>query len=386
MKTITIFDTTLRDGEQAPGFSLNSTEKLEMARQLARLGVDVMEVGFPASSPEDFESVKQIAREVGQGPTAPIICGLARARRDDIDRCWEAVKDASHARIHVFLATSEVHMKYKLRMTPEQVKVQAVEAVRYARSLCPNVEFSPEDASRSQFEFLCEVLRAVIEAGAGTINIPDTVGYATPDEWGQRIAMVRQRVIKDSDVSLSVHCHNDLGLAVANSLVAIQNGATQVECTVNGIGERAGNAALEEIVMCLQTRPDVFAATTKIERTEIYPSSKLLSQLTGKAVQSNKSIVGDNAFAHEAGIHQHGVLSNPQTYEIMRAEDIGRPSNQLVLGKHSGKHALSSRLSELGFTLDKELLHDAFMEFKRVADGKKVIYDEDLIALVSQRV
>ena len=345
---VIIFDTTLRDGEQAPGFSMNVIEKLEMARQLARLGVDVIEAGFPISSEEDFESVREVAKTVGQLDDAPSICGLSRVGLGDIDRCWEAVKHARKPRIHTFVATSDIHLKYKLRKSRAEVLKAATEAVKHARGYCDDVEFSPEDASRSDFDYMCDVLEAVIDAGARTINIPDTVGYAMPHEWGERIARIRERVKNSDRAVISVHCHNDLGQAVANSLVAIMNGARQVECTVNGIGERAGNASLEEIVMALRTRQDFFKIDTRVRTEEIYRASKLLSHITGVHVQPNKAIVGENAFAHEAGIHQDGVLKEKLTYEIMRPQDIGRPSNKLVLGKHSGRHAFKIRLKDLG--------------------------------------
>jgi len=383
---VIIFDTTLRDGEQAPGFSMNVVEKLEMARQLARLNVDVIEAGFPISSDEDFEAVREVARTVGQLDDPPIICGLSRVGLADIDRCWEAVKYAKRPRIHTFVATSDIHLKYKLRKSRAEVLRAAVEAVRHARAYCADVEFSPEDASRSDFDYMCEVLEAVIEAGAGTINIPDTVGYAMPWEWGERIARIRERVRNSHRAVLSVHCHNDLGQAVANSLVAIRNGARQVECTINGIGERAGNASLEEIVMALRTRRDLFGVDSRVRTEEIYRTSRLLSHITGVHVQPNKAIVGENAFAHEAGIHQDGVLKEKLTYEIMRPEDIGRPSNRLVLGKHSGRHAFKIRLKELGFDLEGPELDKAFKRLKDLADKKKEIYDEDLLAIVKDEM
>ncbi|HSL50913.1 MAG TPA: 2-isopropylmalate synthase, partial [Candidatus Deferrimicrobiaceae bacterium] len=308
MDRILIFDTTLRDGEQAPGFSMNTGEKLEMARQLARLNVDVIEAGFPISSDEDFEATREVARQVGTLEGAPIICGLSRVGLADIDRCWEAVKYARRSRIHTFVATSDIHLKYKLRKSRAEVLKAAVEAVKHARGYCGDVEFSPEDASRSDFDYMCDVLEAVIDAGAGTINIPDTVGYAIPEEWAQRVARIRERVKNSSRAVISVHCHNDLGQAVANSLAGIRAGARQVECAVNGIGERAGNASLEEIVMALRTRRDFFEAETQVRTEEIFKTSRLLSHITGVHVQPNKAIVGENAFAHEAGIHQDGVL------------------------------------------------------------------------------
>ncbi len=383
---VLIFDTTLRDGEQAPGFSMNTVEKLEMARQLAKLGVDVIEAGFPISSEEDFEATREVAKQVGTVEGSPMICGLSRVGLADIDRCWEAVKYARRPRIHTFVATSDIHLKYKLRKTRAEVLRAAQEAVRHARGYCENVEFSPEDASRSDFDFMCDVLEAVIEAGATTINIPDTVGYAIPREWGERIARIRERVKNVDRAVISVHCHNDLGQAVANSLVGVMNGARQVECTINGIGERAGNASLEEVVMALRTRKDIFGIDTRVKTEEIFRASRLLSHITGIHVQPNKAIVGENAFAHEAGIHQDGVLKEKLTYEIMRPEDIGRSSNRLVLGKHSGRHAFRVRLKELGFDLDDTESDKAFKRFKDLADKKKEIYDEDLIAIVKDEM
>src|SRR6266704_2123554 len=383
MDRVIIFDTTLRDGEQSPGFSMNTQEKLEMARQLARLSVDVIEAGFPISSDEDFEAVREVARQVGTLPGPPGICGLSRVGLMDIDRAWEAVKYARRPRIHTFVATSDLHLKYKLRKSRAEVLKASVEAVRHARGYCEDVEFSPEDASRSDFDYMCDVLSAVIDAGARTINIPDTVGYAIPREWGERIARIREHVQGLDKIVLSVHCHNDLGQAVANSLTAIMQGARQVECTVNGIGERAGNASLEEIVMALRTRKDFFGIDTRVRTEEIFKTSRLLSHITGVHVQPNKAIVGENAFAHEAGIHQDGVLKEKLTYEIMRPEDIGRASNKLVLGKHSGRAALAARLKELGFPLAGPELDRAFKAFKDLADRKKEVYDEDLIAIVT---
>ena len=380
---VIIFDTTLRDGEQAPGFSMNTVEKLEMARQLARLNVDVIEAGFPISSEEDFEATREVAKQVGTLEGAPAICGLSRVGLADIDRCWEAVRYARKPRIHTFVATSDIHLKYKLRKSRVEVLTAAVAAVRHARGYCADVEFSPEDASRSDFDYMCEVLSAVIEAGARTINIPDTVGYAVPQEWGERIARIRETVRGIDEVVLSVHCHNDLGQAVANSLTALRHGARQIECTINGIGERAGNASLEEVVMALRTRRDFFGLETGVRTEEIFRTSRLLSHITGVHVQPNKAVVGENAFAHEAGIHQDGVLKEKLTYEIMRPEDIGRPSNKLVLGKHSGRHALAARLKDLGFDLSGAELDRAFKKFKDLADRKKEVYDEDLMAIVA---
>src|SRR5215472_7415154 len=387
MDRVIIFDTTLRDGEQAPGFSMNTMEKLEMARQLARLRVDVIEAGFPISSDEDFEAVREVAKQVGTLEGAPIICGLSRVGLMDIDRCWEAVKYARRARIHTFVATSDIHLKYKLRKSRTEVMKAAVEAVRHARGYCEDVEFSPEDASRSDFDYMCDVLEACIDAGARTINIPDTVGYAIPREWGERIARIQDRLKRHAGgYVLSVHCHNDLGQAVANSLTGIMNGARQVECTINGIGERAGNASLEEVVMALRTRKDYFGADTRVKTEEIFRTSRLLSHITVVHVQPNKAIVGENAFAHEAGIHQDGVLKEKLTYEIMRPQDIGRPANKLVLGKHSGRHAFKIRLKDLGVDLDGAELDKAFKRFKDLADKKKEVYDEDLLAIVSEEL
>ena len=386
MDRVIVFDTTLRDGEQAPGFSMNTMEKLEMARQLARLNVDVIEAGFPISSDEDFGATREVARQVGTLDGAPAICGLCRVGLADIDRCWEAVKYAKKPRIHTFVATSDIHLKYKLRKSRAEILKASVDAVRHARGYCEDVEFSPEDASRSDFDYMCDVLSAVIDAGARTINIPDTVGYAIPKEWGERIARIREKVQGIDTAVLSVHCHNDLGQAVANSLTAIMNGARQVECTVNGIGERAGNASLEEIVMALRTRKDYFGIDTGVRTEEIFKASRLLSHITGVHVQPNKAVVGENAFAHEAGIHQDGVLKEKLTYEIMRPEDIGRASNKLVLGKHSGRAALSARLRELGFDLAGSELDRAFKGFKDLADRKKEVYDEDLMAIVTDEV
>jgi 2-isopropylmalate synthase len=386
MDRVIIFDTTLRDGEQSPGFSMNTQEKLEMARQLARLNVDVIEAGFPISSDEDFEAVREVAKQVGTLEGAPIICGLSRVGLADIDRAWEAVKYARRPRIHTFVATSDIHLKYKLRKSRAEVLKAAVEAVTHARAYCEDVEFSPEDASRSEFDYMCDVLEAVIDAGARTINIPDTVGYAIPEEWFNRIMKIRERVKNSSRAIISVHCHNDLGQAVANSLAAIRAGARQIECTINGIGERAGNASLEEIVMALRTRRDFFETDTQVRSEEIFRTSRLLSHITGVHVQPNKAIVGENAFAHEAGIHQDGVLKEKLTYEIMRPEDIGRDANKLVMGKHSGRHALAARLKDLGFDLDETELGKAFKKFKDLADKKKEIFDEDLIAILKDEI
>lgn len=381
-RRIKIFDTTLRDGEQSPGASMNIEEKLEAAKQLARLKVDVIEAGFPISSPGDFEAVKLVAQKV----KGPAIAGLARAVKEDIDRVWEAVQYAKKPRIHTFIATSDIHLERKLKKSRDQVLDAAVAAVKLAKSYCDDVEFSAEDATRSDIDYLCQVVEAVIDAGATTVNIPDTVGYTIPEEYSKLIRTLRARVPNIKKASISVHCHNDLGLAVANSLAAVRAGAGQVECTINGIGERAGNAALEEIVMALATRQDLFGKTTGINAREIYRASRLVSDVTGLVVQANKSVVGSNAFAHEAGIHQHGVLQDKRTYEIMDAQAIGLTDSRLVLGKHSGRHAFERRLRELGYTLGKEELERAFVRFKETADKKKEIFDEDIEAIVSDEV
>jgi len=375
-----IFDTTLRDGEQSPGCSMNNEEKLKVAQALALLGVDVIEAGFPIASPDDFSAVQHIAREI-KGPT---IAGLARARREDIERAAEAVRDAERSRIHTFIATSPIHMQSKLRMEPDQVLEMAVKSVKLARSLAPEVEFSAEDAGRSEMDFLCRIVEETIRAGASIINIPDTVGYMTPDEFGGRIRSLIECVPNSDQAIFSVHCHNDLGLAVANSLAAIENGARQVECTINGLGERAGNASLEEIVMILKTRSDRLRIDTGIDTTKIVPASKLVSQITGISVQPNKAIVGANAFAHEAGIHQDGVLKFQKTYEIMTPESVGWTTNRMVLGKHSGRAALKARYGEMGVTLDQEQLNSAFEHFKTLADKKKEVFDEDLMSILSE--
>jgi len=380
---ILIFDTTLRDGEQSPGYSMNTREKLEMAKQLARLGVDVLEAGFPIASEDDFEAVKAVAQQLRSGP---VIAGLCRARDIDIDRAWEALKYAERPRIHTFIATSEIHIKYKLKSTQEEVLEATVAAVKRAKRCTEDVEFSAEDAHRTDQDFLCRVVEAAIKAGATTINIPDTVGYGLPWEFGQRIADLRARVPGIERVVLSAHCHDDLGLGVANSLEAIRAGARQIECTINGIGERAGNASLEEVVMALRTRRDLMKFETGIRTEEIYRTSKLLQSITGVSVQPNKAIVGANAFAHEAGIHQHGVLQTPLTYEIMTPESVGVPRSKLVLGKHSGRHAFKKRLEELGVELAEEDLNKAFVRFKALCDRKKEVFDEDLLTLVEEEV
>ncbi|GIV63452.1 MAG: 2-isopropylmalate synthase [Bellilinea sp.] len=386
---VRIFDTTLRDGEQSPGATMTSAEKLEVARGLARLGVDVIEAGFPAASPDDLEAVRRIAMEVGNstdGGRVPIICGLARATQSDIDKAWQAVQPAARPRIHTFLATSEIHMQYKLRMTRQQVLERVAEMVAYARSLCEDVEFSPEDAGRSDPEFLYEVLAVAIRAGATTLNIPDTVGYTTPDEFGALIAGIIQNTPGIENCIVSVHCHNDLGLATANTLAGLRAGARQAEVTINGIGERAGNTALEEVVMALHTRPQYYGLHTGIDTTQITRISKLVSNYTGMPVQPNKAIVGANAFAHEAGIHQDGMLKHSLTYEIMRPETVGATQSKLVLGKHSGRHALRTRLAALGYALDEAEMDQVFERFKHLADRKKTITDADLEALVSDEL
>jgi len=380
-RRVVIFDTTLRDGEQSPGASMNLAEKMEIAHALVDLGVDVIEAGFPIASKGDFEAVREIARHV-RGST---ICGLARCREADIDRAWEAVQYAEVPRIHVFLATSAIHREHKLRMTKEQIIERAVEGVRRAEGYCDDVEFSPEDASRTETDFLCEVVERAIDAGATTVNIPDTVGYATPDHMAAVIRTLRQRVSNIDRAVISVHCHNDLGLAVANSLAAVGAGAGQVECTVNGIGERAGNCSLEEIVMTLRTRHDVYHADTKINTRRLVPTSRMVAGITGIHVQRNKAIVGANAFAHEAGIHQDGFLKERTTYEIMRPEDVGFAMSDLVLGKHSGRAALADRAKALGYELSKEQLDTVFEDFKALADKKKDVYDADIAALIEQR-
>jgi len=376
-----IFDTTLRDGEQSPGASMTRDEKIRIARALERLRVDVIEAGFPAASPGDFEAVQAVANTIKNST----VCGLARALDKDIDRAGEALKSAERSRIHTFIATSPIHMQKKLHMTPEQVIEHAVRAVKRARQYTDDVEFSPEDAGRSEEDFLCRILEAVIDAGARTLNIPDTVGYSVPQQFGATIANLLQRIPNSDKAVFSVHCHNDLGLAVANSLAAVLNGARQVECTINGLGERAGNASLEEVVMAVRTRHDVFPCETRIDTREILACSKLVSAITGFPVQPNKAIVGANAFAHEAGIHQDGVLKSRETYEIMRAEDIGWSANRMVLGKHSGRNAFKSRIAELGFEFgSEEEINEAFARFKALADKKHEIFDEDLQAIISE--
>ena len=392
---VIVFDTTLRDGEQSPGATLNEQEKLEIARQLARLGVDVMEAGFPAASPGDLAAVKKIAETVGRTPRIdksgaiappPIVAGLARAFKNDIDKAWEAVSPAVRPRIHTFLATSDIHMEHKLRMSRDQVLETVGDMVEYARSLCENVEFSPEDAGRSDPDFLVQVLAVAIKAGATTLNIPDTVGYTTPEEFGGLIRKLREETEGGKDVIFSVHCHNDLGLATSNTLAGVQNGARQVEVTINGIGERAGNTSLEETVMALYTRQSVYNLETNIVTPEIHRTSDMVSRYTGIVIQPNKAIVGANAFAHEAGIHQDGMLKNKNTYEIMDAATIGLNQSRLVLGKHSGRAALRARLEEMGYHLDDEELKDIFKRFKDMADKKKTVTDADLEALAGDEL
>lgn len=381
MNKIKIFDTTLRDGEQTPGVSLNAQEKFEIAKQLSSLGVDIIEAGFAIASQGDFEAIKKIAQNV-KGPT---ICSLSRAVEKDIDRAWEAIKDSQKPRIHTFIATSDIHMKYKLKMSEEEVLERAVSAVKYAKKHCQDVEFSAEDAGRSRLEFLYRIVEAVIKAGATVVNIPDTVGYTMPKEFGQLIKNIKENVSGVEKIDISVHCHNDLGLAVANTLSAIENGATQAECAINGLGERAGNASLEEIIMGLTTRKEYYDVAHNINTEQIYRTSKLVCNLTGINVQPNKAIVGANAFAHESGIHQHGVLSEKSTYEIMTPESIGLKTNKLVLGKLSGHHAFEDKLKELGYNLEPEEVKIAFEKFKALADKKKEVSDRDIEALINQK-
>ena len=375
---IRIFDTTLRDGEQAPGCSMTISEKLRVAKALSELNVDIIEAGFPAASPGDFDAVKSIAeRNFG-----PVICGLARCNPADIEKVYEAVRHADRHRIHVFVATSAIHREHKLKMAKEEIIKSAVGAIRLAREFVDDVEFSPEDASRTELAYLAEVVSAAIEAGATTVNIPDTVGYTVPAEFDRLFRYLKEHVARIDDITLSVHCHNDLGMAVANSLAAVSAGARQIECTINGIGERAGNCSLEEAVMAIKTREEFFGVETGIDTTRLYPTSRLVSNITGMHPPRNKAIVGENAFAHEAGIHQHGMLQHASTYEIMRPEDVGLAKSNLVLGKHSGRHAFRDRLVELGFELDEFETNRAFQEFKRLADKKKDVYDGDLESIV----
>jgi len=377
---ITVFDTTLRDGEQSPGCSMNVGEKLRLAQQLERLGVDVIEAGFPIASDGDFAAVQAIASQVRR----PAIAGLARACVGDIDRAWQAVRSAASPRIHVFLATSDIHLKYKLRITREQCLQQACEAVRHAKSLCGDVEFSPEDATRTETSFLCQVVEAVIAAGATTVNIPDTVGYTMPEEYGQLIRALREKVVGIEKVTISTHCHNDLGLAVANTLAGVEAGARQVECTINGIGERAGNASLEEFVMAMRVRTDRYPYETSLASEQLYPSSQMLAEITGVPVQPNKAITGRNAFAHEAGIHQDGLLKNPLTYEIMTPQSVGVPDSRLVLGKHSGRHALALRCEQLGHLFDRRELDEVYRKFVLLADRIKRVQDSHLLELIQE--
>ena len=381
-RCITIFDTTLRDGEQSPGASMNLAEKMEIAQALVELGVDVIEAGFPIASPGDFEAVHEIARSV----RGAVICGLARCRNEDIDRAWEAVRHAERPRIHVFLATSAIHREHKLKMDKDEIIRCAVAGIERAAGYLGDVEFSPEDAARTETDFLCKVVEAAIAAGATTVNIPDTVGCATPSHMQQVIQTLRQRVPNIDRAVISVHCHNDLGMAVANSLAAVEAGAGQVECTINGLGERAGNCSLEEIVMALRIRNDYYHADTGVQSRRLVPTSRLVANVTGMMVQRNKAIVGENAFAHEAGIHQDGILKERTTYEIMRPEDVGFAASDLVLGKHSGRAALASRAKTLGYTLTSEQLQTVFGQFKILADKKKEIYDGDIAALIEQQI
>jgi 2-isopropylmalate synthase len=379
---LVIFDTTLRDGEQSPGASMNLAEKLEVAHALKDLGVDVIEAGFPIASPGDFEAVQAIARQV-HGPT---ICGLARCNAADIDRAGAAVRDSTRPRIHVFLATSAIHREFKLKMAKDEILRRAVEGVSRAKALCDDIEFSPEDASRTELDFLAEVTEKAIEAGATTINLPDTVGFAVPEQYGNIFAYIKKNVRGADKVILSAHCHNDLGMAVANSLAAVQNGARQIECTINGIGERAGNCALEEVVMAVRTRGDYFGYADGIQTKRLYHTSRLVSHVTGIQVQRNKAVVGQNAFAHEAGIHQDGMLKERSTYEIMDPQEVGLPQTELVLGKHSGRHALRQRVFDLGYHLDENQLQKVFDGFKSLADRKKVVYDADIEALAEAQI
>jgi len=379
---VSIFDTTLRDGEQSPGCSMNLREKVRMAMKLQDLGVDIIEAGFPIASEGDYAAVRAVAAQCRELKVA----ALCRTAEQDVARAAEALKDAAHPRIHTFCATSDIHLEHKLKKSRSEVIEMTRTAVRQARNYAEDVEFSAEDATRSDIDYLCEVLEAAVEAGASVLNVPDTVGYTTPVEYTHLVQQVRERVVRDRDVIISVHCHNDLGLAVANSLAAIEAGARQVECTINGIGERAGNASLEEIVMALHVRADRLPYATNIKTTELYPTSQLLSSIVGFDVQPNKAIVGRNAFAHEAGIHQHGVINNPLCYEIMTPESVGVPANSLVLGKHSGRHALSLRYTELGYEITPAELDEAYAQFTNLADKKKRIYDQDLISLLNNVV
>jgi 2-isopropylmalate synthase len=384
MEMVRIFDTTLRDGEQSPGATLTLSEKLEIARHLDAMGVDIIEAGFPVSSQGDFESVRAIAAEI----TRSTVCGLARSTPKDIERAGEAIKHAKKSRIHIFCATSKIHRDHKLRKGKEEIMRISVEAIKQARGYTDDVEFSPEDASRTELDFLEEMTQAAVEAGATTINLPDTVGYATPKTYGEIFSHLLKKlpILRERNICLSAHCHDDLGLAVANSLSAVENGARQVECTINGIGERAGNAALEEIVMALRTRSDVYKVGTRIDSTKIYPASRMVSTLTGLVVQRNKAIVGENAFAHESGIHQDGMLKYRETYEIMDPAAVGLSKSSLVLGKHSGRHAFRDRVIQLGYALTDEQIQAGFVKFKALADKKKEVFDEDIEALVDEQL
>ncbi len=382
MDRIIVFDTTLRDGEQSPGASMNAAEKLRLAIKLETLGVDAIEAGFPAASPGDFEAVKMVAGKIRNAQ----VTALARASKEDIDSAWGSIKEATHPRIHTFIATSDIHLEHKLKMSRDEVIKAAVEAVKYAKSFTDNVEFSAEDGSRSDRDFLCRMFEAAIESGATTVNLPDTVGYAMPEEFGQLITYVREHTPNINKAVLSVHCHNDLGLATANTLSGLKAGARQVEVTINGIGERAGNTSLEEVVMGLYTRRDHLGLESSIDTREIYPASRLVSMVTGIVVQPNKAVVGANAFAHEAGIHQDGVLKNKMTYEIMEPETVGLTSNRLVLGKHSGRHAFKQRLAELGYELEEGDLNHVFKKFKELADKRKEILDEDIEVLIAEEI
>ncbi len=381
-RRVFIFDTTLRDGEQSPGATMNVEEKVEIARQLARLGVDIIEAGFPISSEGDFEAVSRIAREI----KGPVIAGLARARAQDVDRCWDAVKAAERPRIHVFISTSDVHLQHLFRLTREEALVSAREMVARAKGYCDDIEFSAQDATRSDLDYVCQMIEVAIEAGATTVNLPDTVGYTTPDEYERMILTVKAKVKGIEKAIISVHCHNDLGMAVANSVAALRAGARQVECTINGIGERAGNAALEEIVMAINTRQDFFNLWTSVDTSQILRTSRMVSTFTGIPVQPNKAIVGSNAFAHEAGIHQDGILKERTTYEIMEASSVGAGETNLVLGKHSGRHAFKMKLKDLGYELDGEDLNRAFFEFKQLCDKKKVVSDREIEAIVMDQI
>jgi 2-isopropylmalate synthase len=382
MESIIVFDTTLRDGEQSPGASMNAAEKLRLAIKLEKLGVDAIEAGFPAASPGDFEAVKMVAGKIQNAE----VVALARASKEDIDSAWGSINEAARPRIHTFIATSDIHLEHKLKMTRDEVVEAAIDAVKYAKSFTDNVEFSAEDGSRSDRDFLCRIFEAVIEAGATTLNLPDTVGYAMPDEFAEMIAYIRQHTPNIDKVVMSVHCHNDLGLATANTMAGVRAGARQVEVTINGIGERAGNTSLEEVVMGLYTRKDHLGLMSSINTREIYPTSRLVSMVTGIVVQPNKAVVGANAFAHEAGIHQDGVLKHRMTYEIMEPETVGLASNRLVLGKHSGRHAFKKKLAELGYELEAEDLNRIFENFKKLADKRKEILDEDIEVLIAEEI